>query len=388
MNGWGTGWGWGVLMVWGIAAGAGVARAGDVESFNSRLFDVQYFSRPSERVGPEGGAADVLRNPALLGERSNAEACVYSSFHRIDGATYGLEKLIPPGPGNPEPIRCYETPVAKLASFGAVQSVGLGGVPGNLAVQADGFWNDLDDNQSSHIEQEGVRVGVSYGVAVSSNLAVGYEVVGMDDTFQWGVTWPHFLPGEALPRNVDYILRSEAASWRHRLGLAGKAGEAFRYETTAEWGCGDMDNQWNGEKTGGADGMEHLGWGGRMEYDVCPWAGVFVSMSWQSTRIEFGRHHPEIGHGGGARWDAEAYRPLAGFRFAPAKGWDIHGAYQHSIFEVGELCGHEADHDYGTWMAGTAVDWQERIRIRADAQYSCLESGGEWAGLLAVEAGF
>ena len=60
-------WIWlGLALGWAI--GGASARAGDVESFNSRLFDLQYFARPAERLAaPLAGGFDAALNPAALG---------------------------------------------------------------------------------------------------------------------------------------------------------------------------------------------------------------------------------------------------------------------------------------------------------------------------------
>ncbi len=360
-------------------------RAGDVETFNSRLFDLQYFSRSAEGL-PAGSGG--WGNPAAWAEAERPELRMVSEVHFIDGATYGLEELIPPGPGNPEPIRRYETPAAVVTRYGVGQAVPLGAVPGVVAVRVDGLENDLDDNESSHIDQRGWRAGASYGVALRVGWSVGYEVVYFEDSYQWGVTWPHFVPGSELPRNVDYVLHSEGASWLQRIGLAGNVGEGLRVEATAEWGLGDTDNTWNGERTGGSDDMEHRGLEGGVRYAMRPGVEWTATLAWQSTCVEFGRHPSAIGHGGIAKWDAEVVRPAMGLGFAPAEGWEVQGGYRHNFFEVGDLCGHEADQNYGTVVAAAVLGKPEWIRVGAEVEHSFIEPGGEWAGRLSVQAMF
>ena len=372
-----------------MLGGAAGSRAGDVESFNSRLFDLQYFARPSERMSSPAGGGDWALNPAALGAATGAELRTQASLHVIEGATYGLEKLIPPGPGRPEPQRIYETPTARLAGFGAAQAFGLGAFPGTLAVMADGLENSLTDNEASRIEQSGTRVGLAYGVPLSDGLAAGAEAVYFSDVWQWTVTWPHFDTGSSLPRNVDYVLRSEGESWRFRGGLQGRKGEAFRFGLTGEWGTGDTGNEWNGTNPGGGDGMLHGGARGDVEFDLRPQWTVAAALEWQATEIEFGQHHAAIGPAGGstAEWDAEVLRPMLGLRFAPAATWRFHGGYRHSFFEVGDLCGKTADNDYGTVALGMAYA-RGRFTAKADAEYSAVDPGGEWAGALALQAKF
>lgn len=372
-----------------ILGGAASARAGDVESFNSRLFDLQYFARPSERMSSPAGGGDWTLNPAALGTATGAELRAQASLHIIEGATYGLEELIPPGPGRPEPQRIYETPTARLAGFGAAQSFVPGALPGTLAVMVDGLDDQFSDNEASGIEQSGTRVGLVYGVPLSDGLAAGAEAVYFSDVWQWTVTWPHFDTGSALPRNVDYVLHSEGESWRFRGGLQGKKGNLFRYGLTGEWGTGDTDNEWNGMNPGGGDDMLHRGARGDIEFDLRPQITLAASLEWQATEIEFGHHHAAIDPAGGstAEWDAEVLRPLLGLRFVPSANWQFHGGYRHSFFEIGELCGKTADNDYGTVALGMAYA-RGRFTAKADAEYSTVDPNGEWAGALALQAKF
>ena len=378
----------GVALGFGVAGG--VAQAGDVESFNSRLFDLQYFGRPAERMSsPGGGVGDPTLNPAALGMGTGAELRTYANLHVIEGATYGLEELIPPGPGRPEPQRIYETPTARVAGLGAEQTFALGPLPGTLAVMADGLNNDLTDNEVSGIEQSGTRLGLAYGAPLSDALAAGAEAVYFADVWQWTVTWPHFDAGSALPRNVDYVLRSEGGSWRFRGGLQGRKGEAFRYGLTGEWGTGDTDNEWNGMNPGGGDDMRHSGARGDVEFDLRPQVTVAAAMEWQATDIEFGNHHAGIDPAAAstAEWEAEVLRPMLGVRFSPAADWQFRGGYRHSFFDVGDLCGKTADNDYGTVAFGMAFAGG-RFAARADAEYSTVDPHGEWAGALALQAKF
>ncbi len=107
-----------IMLMLFIVLTSGAGFAGDVESFNSRLFDLQYFTRPFERAavaggaweGAEGSAASVVQNPAALGSVEKPELLAYWTLNYLRGETYGLKKLIPPGPGNPQPVRICENP--------------------------------------------------------------------------------------------------------------------------------------------------------------------------------------------------------------------------------------------------------------------------------------
>ena len=375
----------------GWAIGGTSVRAGDVESFNSRLFDLQYFARPAERLAaPTAGGFDAALNPAALGALTSAVLRTYGTLNVVEGATYGLEKLIPPGPGRSEPEKIYETPTARLAGFGAEQAVALGAFPGAMAVAVDGLDADWTDNEASGIEQSGTRAGLAYGVPLSGTLAVGAEATYFSDVWQWTVTWPHFDAGAALPRNVAYALRSESDSWRARLGLQGRIGAAFRYGLTGEWGAGHADNEWNGTDTGGGDHLRRRGARGDVEFDVGPRTTLAAAMDWRATDLEFGRHAAAIDPAGGAtaKWDAEVTRPMLGIRFAPTAAWRFHGGYRHSFFEVGELCGKTADNEYGTATCGAAFAPPGRFGASADIEYSDVAPDGEWAGALAFQARF
>ena len=382
-------------MLLGFALGCGgngaAARAGDVEAFNSRLFDLQYFARPAERLAaPGAGGFAAALNPAALGATTGAESRTYATLHVIDGSTYGLEELIPPGPGRPEPVKIYETPTARLAGFGAEQAFALGPLPGAVAVAVDGLDDDLTDNEASQIEQSGTRVGLAYGVPLSAALAVGAEATYFADTWQWSVTWPHFDEGAALPRNVSYALRSESDAWRVRLGLIGRLGAAVRYGLTGEWGAGDADNEWNGTATGGDDDLRRRGARGDVEFDVGPRTTLAAALEWQATDLEFGRHPAAIDPAGGAtaEWDANVVRPMLGIRFAPTAAWQFRGGYRHSFFEIGDLCGRTADNDYGTVAGGATFAPAGRFSAAADVEYSDVAPDGEWAGALALQARF
>lgn len=145
--------------------------AGDVESFNLRLFDLLYFTRPLERASVAGGtwadnadsSSAALQNPATLASIQQSELFTYWTFNRLKGETYGLEELIPPGPGRPEPERIGETPQVNLSNLGAYQVFRPKILSGTLGLGIDYLWNDLSDNEISKIVQDGLRFGLAYG---------------------------------------------------------------------------------------------------------------------------------------------------------------------------------------------------------------------------------
>ncbi|HOV87201.1 MAG TPA: hypothetical protein PLM79_12615 [Syntrophobacteraceae bacterium] len=372
--------------------------AGDVESFNSRLFDLQYFTRPFERAavaggaweGAEGSAASILQNPAALALVHKPELLTYWTFNHLNGQTYALKRVIPPGPGHPKVERICERPTARLSDMGVYQAFRLESVPGTFGIGADALWNDLGDNDLSRIEQSGFRVGLSWGVPLGDDLSVGYGLTYLDDTWHWDVTWAKFSPGIPVPQNVDYLLKSSASSWRHRFGLRGNVGSSFRYGLEADLGHGSTDNEWNGRDTGGDNAMHHYGIRIGLEYSLSSKAVLAVEGEWHETSIEFGRHSPDIGRDDAvAKWDTSVIRPMLGFKYSVTDAWQLLAGYRYSRFNTVDLCTHGADTDYGTFSLGTAFSlFHKRLSIRWNLEYSMVDPDGEIMNLLSLNAVF
>lgn len=374
------------------------ASGGDVESFNTRLFDLQYFTRPFERAavaggtweGTEGAASSILQNPGALGHVDKPELLAYWSFNYLKGETYGLKRLIPPGPGHPQVERIGEEPIARLSDAGAYQAFRLGSIPGMFGLGADYLWNDLSDNKVSRIKQSGYRVGLTWGVPINSNMSVGYGLTHLDDTWHWDVTWAQFIPGMSIPNNVDYLLKSCGSSWRHRFGLQGMIGTRLRYGLEGEFGHGSTDNTWNGVDTGGQDGMEHYGARMGLEYMLTPKMTLAVDGEWHDTMIEFGGHSPSIGRNQTvAKWDTSALRPMIGLKYGITETWKLLGGYRYSVFNTLDMCYKNADTDFNTFSLGTVFSlFEKRLRIHWNIEYSTLDPNGEFMNLLALEAVF
>lgn len=371
--------------------------AGDVESFNSRLFDLQYFTRPFERTSLAGGTwlgysdsiAAALQNPAMLAGIQKTDLFTYWTLNSLKGETYGLEELIPPGPGHPNPERIYETPRASLSNIGAYQVFRPNIIPGAIGVEIDYLWNDLTNNEVSKIVQDGARLGLSYGTQLSQTVSIGYELTYLEDTWQWTVTWPHFLPGSPIPQNVDYLLHSEGKSWRHRIGLRGEAEESLCYEIVTELGHGSLENTWNRVNTGGDHDMQHYGIRGGVEYRLLPRINLAVDLEWHRTLIEFGYHAPEIKREGMlAKWDTEVFRPMIGIQYELTEAWQLFGGYRYNIFHTEDLCQKEADNHYNTYSLGSMVDITNRIHLLWNLDYSTVDPEGELMSLVSVQVEF
>lgn len=387
-----------IMLMLSIMLTSGPGYAGDVESFNSRLFDLQYFTRPFERAavaggaweGAEGSAASVVQNPAALGSVEKPELLAYWTLNYLRGETYGLKKLIPPGPGNPQPIRICEKPSALLTSVGAYQTFRPGALPGTLGFGIDYMWNGFTDNRVSQIEQSGYRLGLSWGIPLGEHFSAGYGLTYLDDTWNWDVTWAHFSPGSPVPSNVDYLLRSSGSSWRHRFGLHGDAGRSFRYGLEGDVGHGHTDNTWNGVDTGGDNGMSFYAFRVGFEFNVTQKTIIAVDNEWHSIVINFGRHPGAIGGTGAvAAWDASVLRPMAGVKHSITDYWQLLAGYRYSTFNTMDMCHKSADNDYSTFSIGTVLALPDkRLTVRWNVEYSTMNPAGEFMNLLALQAVF
>ncbi|MHC1724757.1 MAG: hypothetical protein AB9866_01835 [Syntrophobacteraceae bacterium] len=372
--------------------------AGDVESFNSRLFDLQYFTRPFERAaaaggaweGAEGSAASTVQNPAALASVSKPELLTYWTLNYLKGETYGLKRVIPPGPGNPQPVRICEKPEALLSSVGAYQTFRPGLIPGTLGFGADYLWSGFTDNRVSQIEQSGYRLGLSWGVPLGERISVGYGLTYLDDTWHWDVTWAQFSPGSPVPSNVNYLLRSSGSSWRHRFGLHGDVGGSFRYGLEGDLGHGHTDNTWNGVDTGGDNGMRYYAFRAGFEFNVTPKTIIAVENEWHSIVINFGRHPGSIGGSGAvAAWDTSVLRPMAGVKHSVTESFQLLAGYRYSTFNTVDMCHKSADSDYSTFSIGTVFALlNKRLVIRWNIEYSTVSPEGEFMNLLALQADF
>ena len=113
-----------------IALVAAGALAGEVESFNNRIFDLQYFTRPYERAavaggaweGLEGDSSSALRNPAGLADTEAPELLTFWTFNFMKGESLGLQTIIPPGPDNESAIKIYDKVLSRMSDAGAYQA--------------------------------------------------------------------------------------------------------------------------------------------------------------------------------------------------------------------------------------------------------------------------
>lgn len=374
------------------------AVGGDVESFNSRLFDLQYFTRPFERAavaggaweGAEGSAASVVQNPAALASVRKPELLTFWTLNYLSGETYGLKRLIPPGPGRPEPIRICEKPRALLSNVGAYQAFQPSTIPGTLGLGVDYLWDDFTGNRVTQIEQNGYRLGLTYGVPIGEHLSVGYGLTYLNDTWHWAVTWPRFSPGSPIPQNVNYLLRSGGNSWRHRFGLHGDVERSFRYGLEGDVGHGYTGNTWNGVDTGGDNDMEYYAFRAGFEYNVTPKTIVALDGEWHNIVVGFGLHSAAIGAGGAvARWDTSVLRPMAGVKHSVTDNWQLLAGYRYSTFNTVDMCHKSADSDYSTFSVGSVFSLPEsRLIVRWNIEYSTVDPDGEIMNLLVVQAVF
>lgn len=209
------------------------------------------------------------------------------------------------------------------------------------------------------------------------------------DTWHWTVTWPHFLPDTPIPQNVDYLLRSQGKSWRHRIGLKGEVGRSFRYGIATELGHGSTENTCNRVDTGGGDDMRHYGVHGSVEYDLRPKISMAVDLEWHSTLIEFGYHSAAIGgEGATAKWDTEVFRPMIGIQYKLTEAWQLFGGYRYSVFHTQDLCHKDADNHYNTFSSGTRVAIKNRFHVLRNIEYSTVAPDGELMSLVSVQTQF
>lgn len=377
-----------------IALVAAGALAGEVESFNNRIFDLQYFTRPYERAavaggaweGLEGDSSSALRNPAGLADTEAPELLTFWTFNFMKGESLGLQTIIPPGPDNESAIKIYDKVLSRMSDAGAYQAFRLDAFPGVFSLGADYMWNDLSNNDTARIEQSGLHPGVAWGLPLGKSITLGYGLTYLDDLMQWAVTWPIFTPGMPMPENMNYVLRSRAESLRHRLGLRSRLGDTMRFGVEGELGHGATDNEWNGVDTGGDDDMRHTGLRVGLEYDLAPPLTLAAEIEWHETLVEYGWHSPTPQIAPSiAKWDTEVVRPMLGLKYTLTDACNLMCGYRYNDIQTADMCGREADDRYHTYSAGATMSaFEKRVDITWNIEYSDLAGDGELMNLLSA----